>query len=144
MATTTRSAPCAATSRAGECRVLERRRSDDDAAGSRIEGRRDDLLVRRPPATSTPTRSPTAATISRIDRRMRWRSIAGTVEIDDVKPASAGVGEPAGDGDGLSTRRLSRGRNRPVRRRTTRPPRRSIAGRISKPLVDRIVAMLSY
>ena len=32
---------------------------------------------------------------------MRWRSIAGTVEIDDMKPASAGVGEPAGDGDGL-------------------------------------------
>jgi len=81
--------------------ILERRRSNDDASGSGIERGGGDFLA--PEATGDFDPNAVADGLDDLTDHggMRWRSIAGTVEIDDMKPASAGVREPPGDGDGL-------------------------------------------
>ena len=75
-----------------------------------------------------PRRPPT---IAAIDRGMCRLPGPGAVQVDDVDPASAGVGEPRATATGSSANVVSRSKS-PCSSRTTRPPRRSIAGRISK------------
>ena len=94
-------APCAATSRRGEPIVLERRRSNDDPRRSGIERGGDDFLVSESAGDFDPDAVADGLDDLADHGRMGRRSVARTVEIDDMEPASAGVGEPPGDGDGL-------------------------------------------
>ena len=145
MATAIRSAPCVATrrpakagSRSAAVPTTARAAPAASAAatdGLRRAGRRRPRprLGPRPPRRSPRSTAPCAgAPVRAPSRSTTWSHRA---------PA---VGERARDRDRIVARTRSRASKSPCSRRTTRPPRRSIAGRISKRACHRHVTMLPY
>ena len=116
IATAIRLGPVVRDEATGERGVTQGRGPDHDATGAGL----DDVAPRtswsrRPPATSTRTRSPIAAMMPPDHRPVDRHARAGAVEIDDVQPSRARVDEPLRDGDRVVARTPSRARSRPAR-----------------------------
>ena len=123
---------------AGKRRIAERRRADHRAGGpaARVGDAASSAARPRPRPR---IRSPTAATIARSQRRCAGDP-TGSIEVDDVQPARPRRGELAATGDRIVRERRLASKS-PCSRRTTRPPRRSIAAG-TRSACHRHVAML--